>query len=192
MCQDWQAVFRRNWAYFLLKQRDHIPSSKNSHEARGFLLSARIGDRSFAKELKQHLETFLREPAQRWEQISMQLLQCAWVRLGSPATRLCLDWWVANSAVGSRVFKGIVTLWPNCSDEAVTRIYVSKNKMQKSSQSAVEVSPVAEWATTPGTLGVSKHAVAPVTLAERRAYLRDKSKQINQLLRLVLQLGSSY
>lgn len=57
--------------------------------------------------------------------------------------------------------------------------------MQKSSQSA-------EQATTPGTLGVSKHAVTSVTLAERRACLQDKTKQINQPLRLVLQLGSSY
>lgn len=42
---------------------------------------------------------------------------------------LSLDWQVgqvANSAVVSERFKGILTLGPNCSVEAVTRTLVSK------------------------------------------------------------------
>lgn len=39
--------------------------SKSSHQAGGFLLSAKIGDRSFAKEFIATLETSMREPVQR-------------------------------------------------------------------------------------------------------------------------------
>ena len=96
-----------------------------------------------------------------------------------------LDWQgrqVANCAVGSKVFKGFVTLWPNCSNEAVTRTYVSKNKTQEgitASQSAVEVSPVAEQAATRDSWYAQTCSHLCNRGRERRVYLRHKSNRLS-------------
>lgn len=45
-----------------------------------------------------------------------------------------LDWQdrqAANRVVGSKVFKGIVTLWPNFVNEAATRTHEPETKIQK-------------------------------------------------------------
>lgn len=111
-----------------------MPGSKNSHQARGFLSSARTGDRS----CKGIRATFRNFPERTGTKVRADLCAAAAMRPSqtgkSSYKTYSLDWQdgqVANPAVGSKVFKGIVTLWPNCSDEAVTRTYVSKNKIQK-------------------------------------------------------------
>lgn len=121
---------------FLLKQRDHIPGSKNSRQARGFLSSARIGERSFAKELKQHLETSLKVPAgtKTRADLPAAAAMCPSQAGKSGYKSHGLDWQdrqAADCVAGSKVFEGIVTLWQNFGNEAATKTYVPETKIQK-------------------------------------------------------------
>lgn len=67
-----------------------------------------------------------------------------------------------------------------------------KSRGIKAWWSAAGVSPVAEQAAAPGAPGVSTGAVTSVTLPERWVYSQDENKQVNQPLKLVLQLWSSH